>query len=150
MFACYKFRTMFADAERKLLADPELYRRYVANDYKLPDGEDPRVTHLGAFLRKSSLDELPQLFNVLRGEMSLVGPRPIVEDELDWYGDRAPELLTAIPGLTGRWQVQGRSKLGYPDRVGVELAYVHEWSLRTDLAYLVKTVPAVLSRRGAY
>ena len=149
-FTCYKFRTMFADAERKLLADPKLRRRYVANDYKLPDGCDPRITGLGAFLRRTSLDELPQLFNVLRGDMSLVGPRPVVADELQWYGDRGDELLTAFPGLTGRWQVRGRSTVGYPERVGVELAYVREWSFWRDAAYLLRTVPAVLSRHGAH
>lgn len=150
-FRCYKFRTMYADAEHKLLSDPVLYSAYVANDYKLPDGRDPRVTPFGAFLRKSSLDELPQLFNVFRGDMSLVGPRPIVQDELDlWYSDRGALLLKAYPGLTGRWQVMGRSALGYPERVGIELAYVREWSLLGDLRYLVGTVPAVLGRHGAH
>jgi lipopolysaccharide/colanic/teichoic acid biosynthesis glycosyltransferase len=123
---------------------------YVENGYKLPEDCDPRITAVGRFLRKSSLDELPQLFNVIRGEMSLVGPRPIVPDELLQYGQRADDFLAALPGITGSWQVGGRSKVGYPMRAGIELDYVYRWSPLADLTILCRTVPAVLSRNGAH
>jgi lipopolysaccharide/colanic/teichoic acid biosynthesis glycosyltransferase len=150
IFHCLKFRTMRADAEDVLRRDPAVWARYVANDYKLPESEDPRVTRIGRFLRRTSLDELPQLFNVIRGEMSLVGPRPIVGAELDEYGERSDDLLAALPGITGRWQVSGRSRLHYPERANVELSYVYEWSPLEDLRILLRTVPVVLSRNGAF
>jgi lipopolysaccharide/colanic/teichoic acid biosynthesis glycosyltransferase len=149
-FPCLKFRSMRVDAELALRRTPGAYARYVANGYKLPDGEDPRITRIGRFLRRTSLDELPQLFNVMRGEMSLVGPRPIVPDEVRVYGPHAAEFLSALPGITGRWQVSGRSKVGYPERAGIELDYVYQWSLLEDLRILVRTVPAVLRREGAH
>jgi exopolysaccharide production protein ExoY len=149
-FKCYKFRSMRADAEEMLRGDLTLYREYVANNYKLPESRDPRLTRMGRFLRKTSLDELPQLLNVFKGEMSLVGPRPIVPEELDKYGHGAPSFLSLKPGITGEWQVNGRSAVGYPDRVEVELAYVRNWSLGRDVLLILKTIPVVLRRVGAY
>jgi exopolysaccharide biosynthesis polyprenyl glycosylphosphotransferase len=149
-FKCLKFRSMRPDAEQLLVADPGLYARYVANGFKLPEEEDPRITRLGRFLRKSSLDELPQLFNVLRGDMSVVGPRPIVHAELSHYGEHAAYFLALKPGITGAWQVEGRSNIGYPDRVHIELQYVRKWSIFEDIRILLMTIPAVLSRRGAH
>jgi lipopolysaccharide/colanic/teichoic acid biosynthesis glycosyltransferase len=148
-FAVYKFRSMVPNAEAVLRASPEIYRRYVAANYKLPESEDPRITPLGRFLRRTSLDELPQLWNVLRGDMSLVGPRPVVPEELSEYGDYARMLLRRKPGLTGAWQVGGRSTIGYPERARMELRSVAVHSLPADVAILLRTVPAVLRRRGA-
>ena len=149
-FLCLKFRSMRVDAELVLRRTPDTYARYVANGFKLPAGEDPRITRVGRFLRRTSLDELPQLFNVMRGEMSLVGPRPIVPEEVSVYGPHAADFLSALPGITGRWQVSGRSKVGYPQRAGIELDYVHQWSLLEDIRILLRTVPAVLRREGAH
>lgn len=149
-FAIFKFRSMRADAEDVLRRDPVLFARYVAAGYKLPEAEDPRVSALGRFLRKSSLDELPQLWNVLRGDMSLVGPRPIVPAEIQNYEPYAELFLTVRPGLTGFWQVSGRSKVGYPERAFLDLDYIANHTLAMDLAILLRTVPVVLLRRGAY
>jgi exopolysaccharide biosynthesis polyprenyl glycosylphosphotransferase len=149
-FRCYKFRSMYADAEARLKSDPALFAEYVASDYKLPDGRDPRITPVGRTLRRTSLDELPQLWNVLRGDMSLVGPRPIVPDEIRHYKHDGQLLLLLKPGMTGSWQVSGRSSLPYPARTSVELDYVQRWNLGRDLAILLRTVPAVLTRRGAH
>lgn len=149
-FHCIKFRSMRTDAEAVLRRDAAAYARYVANGYKLPESEDPRLTRLGRFLRTTSLDELPQIMNVIRGEMSLVGPRPIVPAELAEYGPTADQFVAALPGITGRWQVSGRSNLHYPGRARVELEYVRRWSLFEDMRILVRTVPAVLSRNGAH
>jgi len=149
-FKCYKFRSMHADAERRLQSDSALYAEYVANNFKLPEDRDPRLTAIGRVLRKTSLDELPQLMNVLKGEMSLVGPRPIVPEELGLYGHGAPVFLSLKPGMTGAWQVNGRSHVGYPDRADMELEYVRNWSLARDLWILFRTVPAVLRRQGAH
>lgn len=150
LFPCFKFRTMRTDAEEVLKRDPELYRRWVENDFKLPEGEDPRVTSIGRILRKTSLDELPQLFNVIRGEMSLVGPRPVIPAELEHYAGREAAFLSALPGMTGQWQVGGRSALQYPERAGLELSYVSGWSPLLDLRILLKTVGVVLGGRGAF
>ena len=149
-FGCLKFRSMYTDAEKRLRADPQLYRMYVENDYKLPEEVDTRITRIGRFLRRTSLDELPQLWNVLKGEMSLVGPRPIVPDEIRHYNGEASLLLTLKPGITGAWQVNGRSTLQYPERATVELEYVEQWSLLSDLWILLRTIPTVLTRRGAH
>jgi exopolysaccharide production protein ExoY len=111
---------------------------------------DPRVTAVGATLRKLSVDELPQLVNVLRGEMSIVGPRPIVSDEIPMYGDDIRFYLSARPGLTGPWQVNGRSDLPYERRVMLDRVYVENWSLWADLQIVVKTIPALLAARAAY
>jgi len=151
LFALRKFRTMVASAEDILKTTPELYERYVANNYKLPKGADPRITRVGAFLRATSLDELPQLFNVLKGEMSLVGPRPVVPSEVEKYGDYNLLFLSVKPGLTGHWQVSGRSEIDmYARRVELDLEYIRDQSFGKDLEILLRTVPAVLLRRGAH
>ena len=148
-FPLYKFRSMAAGADDLLRRSPELYRIYVSSNFKLPEEIDPRITRLGRFLRRTSLDELPQLWNVLRGDMSLVGPRPIVPEELGKYGDYARMLVRVKPGLTGFWQVNGRSTVGYPERARMDLQYVAERSLHEDVQILLRTLPAVLRRRGA-
>lgn len=132
------------DAEEWLERDPELKAQHEGNGYKLPRCEDPRVTPLGHFLRFSHIDELPQLINVLRGEMSLVGPRPLVEGELAWYEDRRDEFLSVDPGIFGPWTGQGKDRVDYPERVEVELGYIRNRSLRMDLAILFRNVPVVL------
>lgn len=149
-FGLLKFRSMRSDAEALLHEDPILYRKYVENNFKLPENDDPRITPLGRFLRKTSLDELPQLFNVLKGDISLVGPRPVVEPELEMYKGRIPTLLSVKPGVTGRWQVSGRSEIAFPARAELDLEYVRNWSLMEDIWILFMTLPAVLLRRGAH
>ncbi len=149
-FQCLKFRSMYSDAEERLRSDPVLYAEYAGSNYKLPSDRDPRLTRIGEFLRKTSFDELPQLINVLKGEMSLVGPRPIVPEELAEYGHGAPAFLSLKPGVTGAWQVNGRSSVGYPARADIELEYVRNWSLGRDLWILLQTIPVVFSRRGAH
>ncbi|MCH9808032.1 MAG: sugar transferase [Alphaproteobacteria bacterium] len=145
LFKCYKFRTMVTDADKRLeehLANDPAAAREWEQTAKLRD--DPRVTWLGTFLRKSSLDELPQFLNVLAGDMSLVGPRPVVADELKKYGDKAPMYLAARPGITGLWQTSGRNDLDYDQRVLLDAQYVSKWSLGGDLKILLATIPAVL------
>ena len=117
-------------------------------EFKLKD--DPRITSIGHFLRRTSLDELPQLWNVLRGDMSLVGPRPVVEVELEKYGDDVDYYLHVKPGMTGLWQVSGRNDVDYETRVALDAWYVRNWSLWNDLVILIKTVRVVLQRDGAY
>jgi len=148
-FRMLKFRTMNADAEEVLRADHDLRQRYVANGFKLQVDEDPRVTPLGRFLRKSSLDELPQLWNVLKGDMSLVGPRPIVAEELALYGRHRGAYLEPRPGLTGRWQVESRSSINYLGRAKLDAAYLENWSLRGDVSLLLRTLPTVVVTRSA-
>jgi lipopolysaccharide/colanic/teichoic acid biosynthesis glycosyltransferase len=150
VFSCYKFRSMYADAEQRLRVDDLLYQQYLENDYKLPARADTRITRVGRLLRRTSLDELPQFWNVLKGDMSLVGPRPIVPDEIQHYNGEAPLLLCLKPGITGAWQVSGRSHLQYPERATVELEYVERWSLLRDIGILLRTIPAVLHQRGAH
>ncbi len=151
IFACYKFRSMQVDAQarlQELLAQhPELKAEW-EREHKLKD--DPRISKLGAFLRRNSLDELPQLINVVRGEMSLVGPRPVVQEELGRYGLEAGYYLMVRPGITGLWQVSGRNDLDYDTRVYLDAWYVKNWSLWYDLVILFKTIKVVLQRRGAY
>jgi len=149
LFPCYKFRTMRAQAQRELESDPELWRVYVENDYKIPLEDDPRITRIGRFLRRTSLDELPQFFNVIAGSMSLVGPRPIVPDELKWYRGNEKLFLSVRPGITGPWQVQGRSRLSYPDRARIELDGIRRQSLWRDIKVLAASVPAVIFARGS-
>ena len=149
-FTFYKFRTMRADAEQILKDSPSLYDKFVKNDFKLPKGEDPRIAPLGRFLRASSLDELPQLFNVLIGEMSLVGPRPVEPPQAVQYGDSATLFMSAKPGMTGHWQVNGRSEIEDNKRVELDLEYIRDQSLGKDLEILIRTVPAVLRRKGAH
>ena len=146
-FSCLKFRTMVADAEARLQGCDVLAARFDAN-YKIKD--DPRVTRVGALLRRTSLDELPQLWNVLRGEMSLIGPRPIVEPERSKYGVHADRLLTVKPGLGGLWQVNGRSDTTYAQRVAMDMNYIDSRSFRLDVLLLVRTALVVLRGRGAY
>jgi undecaprenyl-phosphate galactose phosphotransferase len=146
-FVCLKFRTMVRDAERRLREDAALAASH-AGQWKIQN--DPRITAVGRWLRKTSLDELPQLWNILRGEMSFVGPRPVQLAEMEEvYGPAAKEVTSVKPGLTGLWQVSGRSSLSYDERVALDLAYVDRRSLWLDLKILVKTVPAVLFGRGA-
>ena len=149
-FTLLKLRTMRVDAEQMLRDTPALYEKYLQNNFKLPNGEDPRLTPIGKFLRATSLDELPQLLNVLIGEMSLVGPRPIVPNEAVEYGDSAMLFMSAKPGMTGHWQVSGRSEIAeYRQRVELDLEYIRDQSLGKDLEILLRTVPAVLRRKGA-
>lgn len=150
-FPCYKFRTMVPDAPlvlQRLLAERPDLRAEWERDFKLK--EDPRVTRIGGFLRKYSLDELPQFWNVLRGDMSLVGPRPIIAEEVSRYGQHASVYLALRPGVTGFWQVSGRSDIEYDERVRMDLEYHREQSLLTDVGILLKTVAVVIRRRGAY
>lgn len=147
-FQCLKLRTMLADAEEILRSDAAMYDEYRQNHYKLLDERDPRVTRLGRLLRRTSLDELPQLWNVLVGEMSLVGPRPMVEEELSMYASSRDLLLSVQPGITGNWAVSGRHSVGYPERCDVELHYVREWSLDYDFQILVATAGAVVRPGG--
>lgn len=150
LFRCWKFRTMVPDAEARLAAtlsaDPALRAEWEATR-KLQD--DPRIRRLGHFLRKTSLDELPQFWNVLRGDMSVVGPRPVVLDELTYYGTNAGDYMSVPPGLTGAWQVSGRSNTTYAERVALDMDYIHNMSLRRDLTIIWKTVGAVLGQSGA-
>jgi Undecaprenyl-phosphate galactose phosphotransferase WbaP len=151
MFPCLKFRTMHVNGDailaQHLATNPEAAAEW-ATVQKLRN--DPRITLVGRFLRKTSLDELPQLINVLRGEMSLVGPRPIVTSEVSFYGDSIDYYSRAKPGLTGLWQVSGRNNTSYPKRVQLDVWYVKNWSFWHDIVILMKTVPAVLLRRGAH
>jgi len=144
-FKCYKFRSMVANAEEILKAhldaDPQAAREWEMTR-KLKN--DPRVTFFGHLLRKSSIDELPQLFNVLRGDMSCVGPRPIVAEELKRYGSHTGEYLSTRPGLTGLWQVTGRSSTDYDDRVALDSHYVRNWSPWLDMWILFRTIFAVM------
>ena len=150
-FECLKFRTMVPNAEQilqdLLKKDPEARAEWL-RDHKLRS--DPRVTRLGRFLRKTSLDELPQLWNVLRGEMSLVGPRPIVKEEMLRYGRYLPVYLAAKPGVTGLWQVTGRNDTNYRRRVVMDTFYVRRCGILMDLMILLKTINAVIWRDGAY
>lgn len=144
-FDCYKFRTMVPNAEevleRHLSCNPQAAQEWAANQ-KLKC--DPRILFLGNMLRKSSLDELPQLFNILRGDMSCVGPRPVIADELQRYGAASHEYLKTRPGLTGLWQINGRNMTEYSHRVLLDTQYVRTWSLRRDLSILVRTIPAIM------
>lgn len=149
-FKLLKFRTMRRDAEALLMRDAALYERYVANNFKLPLNDDIRVTRLGRFLRASSLDELPQLLNVLKGDMSLVGPRPVVPAEVAKFGVFATLILSVRPGLTGLWQVKGRSLIGdYEERVRLNLEYLRDASLHRDFAIMARTVLVVLRLKDA-
>jgi len=150
-FKCLKFRSMVINSkevlEELLANDPEARREWDIT-FKLKN--DPRITSIGHFLRKTSLDELPQLFNVLKGEMSLVGPRPIITAELGRYDDEVEYYLLSKPGMTGLWQVSGRSEVDYSTRVYLDAWYVKNWSMWNDIAILFKTVGVVLKKEGAY
>jgi exopolysaccharide production protein ExoY len=150
-FYCLKFRSMVVDAERKLeevLASDPMIRAAWLRDHKLPS--DPRITKIGKFLRASSLDELPQFFNVIRGEMSLVGPRPIVQAEVKRYGRYIANYYSVTPGITGLWQIGGRSDTSYRRRVALDVAFARARTPGLYLKILVLTVPAVLLARGSY
>jgi exopolysaccharide biosynthesis polyprenyl glycosylphosphotransferase len=146
-FPCLKFRTMHSDAEEHQ-ADLEELNEATGALFKIR--EDPRLTRVGTFLRRFSLDELPQLINVLRGEMSLVGPRPLPQRDYDMLEDWHRKRYLVLPGITGLWQVSGRSELDFDDLVHLDFIYLEHWSLALDLTILLKTIPAVISRRGAY
>ena len=148
-FTCFKFRVVDAENVLKaLLDDNPGARAEWERSQKLIN--EPRVTRVGRILIESSLDELPQLVNVLRGEMSLVGPRPIVPSEMSHYGDRLASYVSARPGLTGAWQISGRSDCGYDKRVELDANYVSNWRFSTDLYILVRTVSAVIDRKRSY
>lgn len=150
-FGCLKFRSMVTDAQerlRHLLETDAEARAEWARDHKLRN--DPRITPIGRFIRKTSIDELPQLWNVIRGEMSIVDPRPIVEAERARYGRYFRHYAAVRPGLIGLWQVSGRNDVSYRRRVACDVLYARRYSLRTNTAIMVKTVPAVLLSRGAY
>jgi exopolysaccharide biosynthesis polyprenyl glycosylphosphotransferase len=146
-FNVYKFRSMIPDAEAKLA---DVAKQNDAPGLLFKVRHDPRVTKVGRLLRRYSLDELPQLLNVLRGEMSLVGPRPPLPTEVAKYSEDVARRLLVKPGMTGLWQVSGRSDLSWEESVRLDLYYVENWSLTTDLAILWKTIGAVAGRRGAY
>jgi exopolysaccharide biosynthesis polyprenyl glycosylphosphotransferase len=146
-FACLKFRTMYCDAEHH---HPDLEQLNEASGALFKIRDDPRLTPVGRFLRRFSLDELPQLVNVLRGEMSLVGPRPLPERDFEMLQDWHRKRYLVLPGITGLWQVSGRSELDFDELVHLDFIYLERWSLALDLAILLKTIPAVLSQRGAY
>ncbi|MGB5759971.1 MAG: sugar transferase [Acidimicrobiales bacterium] len=148
LFTMYKFRTMYPDAERRLRADQRLHGQYLAGGFKLPCELDPRIIGIGTFLRKRSIDELPQLLNIIRGEMSLVGPRPVLPEELAQYGEYVGAYLMAVPGLTGAWQVAGRDAVKFPGRARLDAAYIDGWSLQRDFSILTRTVSAAASARG--
>ena len=149
-FRCMKFRTMVPDAKERLAAllesDPQARAEW-EKDQKL--SRDPRITRLGAFLRRTSLDELPQFFNVLKGDMSLVGPRPIVADEIARYGDKFPLYAKCRPGITGIWQVSGRNDTSYAHRVALDAHYAMNQTLPLDLSIMIRTFGAVVSGDGA-
>lgn len=150
-FPCYKFRSMVVNAQGVLdeyLAENPAAREEWERDFKLKD--DPRITKIGHFLRRTSLDELPQLFNVLKGEMSLVGPRPIVDKEIAKYGEYISDYYLVRPGMTGFWQVSGRNDVDYDKRVQMDSWYVRNWSFWQDMVLLLKTIGVVLGRKGAY
>jgi lipopolysaccharide/colanic/teichoic acid biosynthesis glycosyltransferase len=146
-FDAYKFRTMIRDADAVLAADPRLGEAF-AQQFKLKS--DPRVTRMGAWLRKYSLDEFPQLLNVLKGQMSLVGPRMITSAELEKYVPYTALLLTVKPGMTGYWQVEGRQEVSYTERVRMDVYYITNWSLWFDLKILLRTPSKIIRAQGAY
>lgn len=155
-FRFYKFRSMYPNAHELLKKDAELYDKYVKNNYKLSTDEDPRLIKGGKFLRKSSIDETPQFFNVLKGEMSIVGPRAYYFDEIENQLKRFPEAKKYIdevmkikPGITGLWQVSGRSDIGFVDRVKLDAEYAKKMSLLYDLMIILKTPYVVLTGKGA-
>lgn len=157
-FKMYKFRSMIVNAHEVLRKDPKykkLYEEYKNSNFKVNTDQDPRITKVGRFIRKTSIDELPQLINILKGEMSIVGPRAFHSDELKDQQKRYPqtkkwvsELLKIKPGLTGLWQVSGRSSVGFPERVKLDADYAKNKSLVTDLKIILKTIPAIFKGEG--
>lgn len=150
-FKIIKFRSMVENAEEVLRSNRELYQKYLDNGYKLPAGEDPRLTSIGAFIRETSIDELPQFINILKGDMSFIGPRPIIEEEIKEYqGSDKDKFLSVKPGATGYWQISGRSNVSYPERCDVELYYVDNMSLSLDFKILFLSFVKVFSKSGAF
>lgn len=147
-FGMYKFRSMIVNAEDKLYKNKELYSKYVANNYKLRPEDDPRITKFGKFLRKSSIDEIPQFINILHGDMSIVGPRPVIEAELKEY-DRE-KLLSVRPGAMGLWQASGRSKIGYPERANIEMEYIDKACFSLDIKVIFGNIISIFKGKGAY
>ena len=149
-FRIAKFRTMYVDAERRRLQDAEFVAQNEVDGplFKIKTGRDPRLTRLGPFLRKTSLDELPQLWNVLRGDMSLVGPRPAIPYEVERYTEWHKRRLETLPGITGLWQVSGRNALSFEEMVRLDIQYIETWSLEQDMKILLKTLPALLFGRA--
>ena len=150
-FKCWKFRSMYIDADKqlkKILAENPKMKKQWDKERKLEN--DPRVTPFGKFIRKASLDELPQLINIFVGQMSFVGPRPVMQDELERYGKKADYILSVMPGLSGMWQTSGRSDTAYEDRVTLDAYYIQNWSIWLDIWILIKTVWVVLAGKGAY
>jgi len=143
----YKFRTMVENAEELIQKFSKKQKEEFEKNFKLDN--DPRITKVGKFLRKTSLDELPQLINILKGEMSLVGPRPVVDGEIDKYGFKKNKFLSVTPGLTGYWACNGRSDIDYDERIKMELYYVDHCSLILDIKIILKTVVAVIKKEGA-
>jgi undecaprenyl-phosphate galactose phosphotransferase len=147
-FGMWKFRSMVNGAEEMLLEDDTLYEAYQQSHFKLP--HDPRITRLGRMLRKHSLDEIPQLWNVIKGDMSLVGPRAIHLSERSLFGEFADERERVLPGITGLWQVSGRSDTPYDERIRLDREYIRRCGLWLDIRILLRTVVVVISGRGAY
>lgn len=148
-FGILKFRTMVVDSESRLAADPELHRRYLEGSHRLPCDIDPRVTPVGRLLRTWSIDELPQVFNVLAGHMSLVGPRPVTPEQLPEYEDLVDAYTSMRPGLTGMWQVSGRSEIVFPERAHLDAGYRDGCTPWLDVQLLARTPMAVVMRRGS-
>ncbi|MFR0595284.1 sugar transferase [Limosilactobacillus mucosae] len=149
-FKMYKFRSMIVNADEMLHSNIELYEKYVENNYKLEPDEDPRITKLGRWLRRTSIDEIPQFINILKGDMSIVGPRPVVKEELKEYGDRVDKFLSVKPGAMGLWQASGRSNIGYPERCDLELSYVDHASYWYDVKIMFKNIISIFKNTGAY
>ena len=149
-FKIYKYRSMVENAEEILKRNPKLYKKYIENSYKLLPEEDPRMTRLGRFIRKYSIDEIPQFINILKGEMSFIGPRPVIEEELLQYGERVSKFLSVKPGATGWWQVSGRSEVGYPERCDMELYYVDNCSFKLDMKIFFLELKRIITRDAAY
>ena len=150
-FKIIKFRSMVENAEEVLISNKELYEKYINNSYKLPPNEDPRLTNIGDFIRKTSIDEIPQFINLLLGDMSLIGPRPILENELEEYSKEEQQILLSVrPGITGMWQVSGRSEVYYPERCEMELYYPRNQSFLLDIKIFFLTIKKVMSGEGAH
>lgn len=150
-FHIYKFRSMVKNAEEILQKDKELYKKYVRSGYKINANEDPRILPVGKFIRKASIDEIPQFFNVLKGDMSIVGPRPVVESEMyDLYQENFEIYQSVKPGITGLWQVSGRSNLTGSSRASLDIEGIKKKSIIYDIYIILKTVKEVLKRTGAY
>lgn len=150
-FKCYKFRSMVvnsAEVLQNLLESDPVAKAEWDKDFKLKN--DPRITKIGNFIRKTSLDELPQLWNVLKGEMSLVGPRPIVAAELERYGKYVDDYLSVKPGLTGLWQISGRNDISYQERIALDIEYIKNQSFLGDIIILLKTIHIIVTKKGAY